>query len=144
MNHLNHRDTVAQRDTVYQPLTPREVWLSQQVINIAFSIHKKLGPGLLESIYEKCFCHELSVRNIPFIKQKYVDIVYDKIVIDDGLRIDILVDDLLIIELKAQDQPHPVWDAQLISYLKLTKKRLGYIINFHVPLIKSGIKRMII
>ena len=114
------------------------------MINIAITIHKALGPGLLESVYEKCFCYELGKRNIPFTKQKTVPILYDSLTIDEGLRIDILVDDLIIIELKAQENYHPVWEAQLLSYLKLTNKRVGYILNFHVPLMKDGIKRMIL
>ncbi|HET6766351.1 MAG TPA: GxxExxY protein, partial [Chitinophagaceae bacterium] len=111
---------------------------------IAITIHRFLGPGLLESVYEKCFCYELVKRNIPFIKQKCAELVYDNMIIDEGLRIDILVDDLIVIELKAQEEYHPVWEAQLLSYLKLTNRRLGYILNFHVPLMKDGLKRMIL
>jgi len=128
----------------FKPLTEREVWLTTQIMDICFSIHKTLGPGLLESVYEKCFCYELEKRKIPFIKQKAVQIIYDNLIIDEGLRIDILIEDLIIIELKAQENHHPVWEAQLLSYLKLTSKRLGYILNFHVPLMKNGIKRMIL
>jgi GxxExxY protein len=117
--------------------------IATEIVDIAFNIHKKLGPGLLESIYEKCFCYELAERNIPFVKQQCVKIIYDNLVIDDGLRIDILVDDLIIIELKAQETSHPVWEAQLLSYLKLTGKELGFLINFHVKLMKNGIKRMV-
>ena len=128
----------------HKPLTEREQWLASQVVDIAIAIHRFLGPGLLESIYEKCFCYELLKRNIPFVKQKCAELVYDNLIIDDGLRIDILVDDLIVIELKAQEIYHPVWEAQLLSYLKLTHKRLGYILNFHVPLMKDGLKRMIL
>ena len=128
----------------YKPLSEREVWLTQQIVNIAFSIHKALGPGLLESVYEKCFCYELTKRNISYLRQQCVPIIYDDLVIDDGLRLDIIVDDLIIVELKAQENYHPVWEAQLLSYLKLTHKRLGYILNFHVPLMKDGLKRMIL
>ncbi|HRO46887.1 GxxExxY protein [Agriterribacter sp.] len=128
----------------HKPLTERERQLASQVVNIAFTIHKAIGPGLLESVYEKCFCYELKKRKIPYLKQQYIDIVYDGLVISEGLRIDILADDLIIIELKAQENYHPVWDAQLLSYLKLTGKRLGYIFNFHVPLMKDGMKRMIL
>ncbi len=135
---------MTQSNTEFLPITEREQWLANQIINIAILIHKALGPGLLESVYEKCFCYELTKRNIPFVKQKCVEIVYDNLIIDEGLRIDILVDDLIIIELKAQENFHPVWEAQLLSYLKLTNKRLGYILNFHVPLMKNGIKRMIL
>ena len=127
----------------HEPLSDREKWLAQQIVNIAYTIHKQLGPGLLESVYEKCFCYELSKRGIAFQRQCASPIKYDDLIIDEGLRIDILVDNLIIIELKAQENYHLVWEAQLLSYLKLTGKRLGYLINFHVPLMKDGIKRRI-
>lgn len=137
---------MAQSNTekIHKPLTERERWLTTQVMDIAISIHKFLGPGLLESVYEKCFCYELEKRNIPYAKQKKIELIYDSLIIDEGLRIDILIDGLIIVELKAQDLYHPVWEAQVLSYLKLTSKRLGYILNFHVPLMKDGIKRMIL
>lgn len=137
---------MSQRSTEknFVPLSEREIWLSQQIVDISIKIHKALGPGLLESVYEKCFCYELGKRNIPYKRQQAVEIIYDNLIIDEGLRIDILVDDLVITELKAQELSHPVWEAQLLSYLKLTSKRLGYILNFHVPLMKDGIKRMIL
>lgn len=128
----------------FKPLTEREIWLTSQVMEISFKLHKTLGPGLLESVYEKCFCYELEKRRIPFLRQKAVPIIYEDYIVDEGLRIDILVDDLIIIELKAQENYHPVWEAQLLSYMKLANKRLGYILNFHVPLMKDGIKRMIL
>ncbi|MFN2439401.1 MAG: GxxExxY protein [Chitinophagaceae bacterium] len=118
--------------------------IGKQVVDIAFHLHKALGPGLLESVYEKCFCYELTKRGIQFITQKKVAIIYDNITFEEGLRLDLLVEDLVIIELKAQENYHPVWEAQLLSYLKLTNKHLGYIINFTVPLIKDGIKRMVL
>jgi GxxExxY protein len=129
---------------VHNPLSDKEKQLAAQIINIAITIHKALGPGLLESVYEKCFCYELQKRKIPYLKQKCVDIFYDDLVIGDGLRIDIMVNDCIVIELKAQENHHPVWEAQLLSYLKLTNKRLGYVLNFHVPLMKDGIRRMIL
>ena len=125
-------------------INERREFLGKQVVDIAYQIHKTLGPGLLEKVYEACFCYELTKRNIPFVTQQRVSIVYDNIVFEDGLRLDILVDDLIIIELKAQENYHPVWEAQLLSYLRLSNKRLGYIINFTVPLIKEGIKRMVL
>ena len=136
--------TQSNTEKTFKPLTEREIWLTNQIMDISFNLHKALGPGLLESVYEKCFCYELEKRKIPFIKQKAVQIIYDNLIIDEGLRIDILIEDLIIIELKAQENHHPVWEAQLLSYLKLTSKRLGYILNFHVPLMKNGIKRMIL
>jgi GxxExxY protein len=140
---MNHEGTKAQSNTKEEPVTARENWIAQQVVNIAFDIHNKLGPGLLESVYEKCFCSALELRGINYQRQKMVELVYNNVVIDDGLRIDILVEDLVIIELKAQENYHPIWEAQLLSYLKLTNKKLGLLINFHVPLIKNGIKRMV-
>lgn len=118
--------------------------VGKEIVDIAYQLHTALGPGLLESVYEKCFCHELDSRNISYTKQQCVEIIYNDLVIADGLRIDIMVEDLIIIELKAREESHPVWQAQLLSYLKLTNKRLGYILNFHVPLMKNGIKRMIL
>ncbi len=119
-------------------------WLGKQVVDIAYQLHKTLGPGLLEKVYETCFCYELTKRSMPFVTQKKVAIVYDNLEFEEALRLDILVADLVIIELKAQENYHPVWEAQLLSYLRLSNKNLGYIINFTVPLIKDGIKRMVL
>lgn len=128
----------------FKALSERENLLGREVINIAFKLHKALGPGLLESVYEKCFCYELQQKAIPFLRQQQVPIHYEDLRIEDGLRLDLLVDNLLIIELKAQENFHPVWEAQLLSYLKLTGKRIGYVINFHVPLMKDGFKRLVL
>ncbi len=103
-----------------------------------------LGPGLLEKVYETCFCHELVRRGCSVKRQLDIPIVYQGLTFEEGLRLDVLVDDLVICELKAVDEVNPVWQAQLLSHLKLTKKRLGYLINFNGPLIKQGIKRMIL
>ncbi len=119
-------------------------YLGKEIVDIAYHLHVALGPGLLESVYEKCFCYELSKREIPFTAQKKLPILYDGIEFENALRLDILVDNLVIIELKAQENVHPVWMAQLLSYLKLTDKKLGYVINFTVPLIKDGIKRIVV
>ena len=128
---------------MYAKLSEREEYLAKQIVDIAFKIHKELGPGLLESVYAKCFYYELFNRNIHYKKQDDVPIIYQSLIIDEGLRLDLLVEDLIIIEFKAQENYHPVWEAQLLSYLKLTGKRLGFLINFHVPLMKDGIKRLI-
>ncbi len=129
---------------MYQKLSDREEWLATQIVDIAIKIHIQLGPGLLESVYAKCFHYELLKRNISFEKEKSVPIFYNEINIDDGLKLDCIIEQLVIIEFKAQENYHPVWEAQLISYLKLSRKRLGFLINFHVPLMKDGIKRIII
>ena len=129
---------------MYLKLSEREEHIAKQIVDIAINIHKELGPGLLESVYAKCFYFELTNRNIPYIKQQEVPIIYQTLHIDDGLRLDLLIDDLVIVEFKAQENYHPVWEAQLLSYLKLIKKRLGSLINSHVPLLKDGIKRIIL
>ncbi|MCY7423112.1 MAG: GxxExxY protein [Chitinophagaceae bacterium] len=129
---------------MHTPLSVRENELGYQMVDIAFAIHRFLGPGLLESVYEKCFCYELHKRQIPFIRQKPVPIQYETLLVEEGLRLDLLIDYLIIIELKAQENYHPVWEAQLLSYLKLTGKRIGYLINFHVPLMKDGYKRLVL
>lgn len=129
---------------MYNKLSEKEEYLATQIVDIAIKIHKGLGPGLLESVYEKCFVYGLQERGISFQRQKEVPIIYKTLHIEDGLRLDLLVDDLVIIELKAQENYHPVWEAQLLSYLKLTSRRLGILINFHVPLMKNGIKRLIL
>ena len=121
---------------MYAKLSEQEEYLAKQIVDIAFKIHKTLGPGLLESVYLKCFCYELFIRNINYQQQQQVPIIYESITIDEGLRLDLLIEDLNIIELKAQENYHPVWEAQILSYLKLTDKRLRFLINFHVPLIK--------
>ena len=128
---------------MYNKLSEREEYLASEIVDIAIKIHKALGPGLLESIYEKCFVYELVARGVNYKRQKEVPIIYESLKVD-GLRLDLLVGDLVIIELKAQENYHPVWEAQLLSYLKLTNKRLGILINFHVPLMKNGIKRLIL
>lgn len=106
-------------------MTEREQSLGSEIVDIAVCIHKALGSGLLENIYEKCFCHELTKRGIEFQRQKVVQLKYDKLIIDEGLRIDVFVDGLIVVELKAQEYYHPVWDAQILSYLRLSDKRWG-------------------
>ena len=122
----------------------KENWLAGQIVDMAICIHKAVGPGLLESVYEKCFCYEIAKRNIYFEKQKRVQFMYNELVINEGLRIDILIDKQVVVEIKAQEYYHPVWGAQVLSYLKLSNNRLGFILNFNVPLMKESIKRMVI
>ncbi|MBC7935075.1 MAG: GxxExxY protein [Rhizobacter sp.] len=125
-------------------ITIHDEKIGKQIVDIAYSIHKALGAGLLEKIYEACFCYELTKRQIPFLTQQKVPIVYDNLKFEEALRLDILVNNTIIIELKAQENYHPVWEAQLLSYLRLSGLHLGYLINFNVPLIKGGIKRMVL
>ena len=128
----------------FKALSEQEESIAQKIIDAAYTVHKKLGPGLLEKVYEVCFCHELSKRGLTYKRQVDIQIVYDGMVFDEWLRLDVLVEDLVICELKAVDDMNPVWEAEILSHLKLTGKRLGFLINFNVPLIKDGIKRIII
>jgi GxxExxY protein len=128
----------------FKPVSEKEDKVAKQIVDAAYAVHKNLGPGLLENIYEVCFCHELSKHGIKYQRQVAIPLIYDGIKFDEGLRLDVLVEDLVICELKAVDVILPVYRAQLISYLKLTNRRLGFLINFHVPLIKDGIQRLIL
>ncbi len=114
------------------------------IVDSAYSVHKKLGPGLLEKIYEACFCHELTKRELSYQRQVNIPIVYDGITFEEGLRLDVLVENLIVCELKPVDEMNPVWEAQVLSHLKLTAKRLGLLINFNEKYIKDGIKRIIL
>lgn len=128
----------------YQPIPDSLDRIARQIVDAAFTVHTQLGPGLLEKVYEKCMKYELKKRNLYVESQVPVPIIYDGIDIDEELRIDLLVEREVIVELKAAEVMHPVYDAQLLSYLKLTNKRLGLLINFNVELIKNGMKRKVI
>ena len=128
----------------YAPISDKEERIAKAVVDAAYTVHSILGPGLLENVYEVCFCHELAKRGLAYRRQVAVPIVYDGITFDEGLRLDVLVEEMVICELKAVEVMHPVFMAQLLTQLKLTGKRLGFLINFNVPLIKQGIKRVIL
>ena len=98
----------------------------------------------MERVYETCFCHELKKRGLNYQRQVDIPIVYDGLTFDEGLRLDVLVEESIICELKAVDLVNPVWEAQILSHLKLTELRLGYLINFNVPLMKKGIRRFVV
>jgi GxxExxY protein len=116
--------------------------IAAQIVDAAFRIHKELGPGLLESAYEICMEYELNKRGLHVQRQLIQPVEYDGLRIDAGYRIDLLVNDAVIIELKAVAELSPIHQAQLTTYLKLSKKSLGFLINFNVPLIKNGIRRI--
>lgn len=116
--------------------------IASEIVDAAFKIHSKLGPGLLESAYEACMAHELTKRGFLVERQKPQPVLYDGLEIEVGYRLDILVEDTIIIELKAVEQLAPIHQAQLMTYLKLSGKTLGFLINFNVPLIKQGIRRI--
>jgi GxxExxY protein len=133
--------TQSEIDMKEQDRREREEFLAKEIVDCAFKVHKQLGPGLLEKVYEVCFCHELAKKGISFQRQIDIPIVYDGLIFEEGLRLDVLVEDIIICELKAKDELNPVWKAQNISHLKLTNRTLGFLINFNVPLIKDGIHR---
>jgi GxxExxY protein len=141
---LNHEDTKTQRKEPFVPVSPDLERLAREVVDGAFRVHMALGPGLLESVYEVCLSHELSRRRIDFKTQISFPIIYGEVRLDAGLRIDMLVENQLIVEIKAVDQLQPLFEAQLLTYLKLTHKRLGLLINFNVPKIKDGIRRIVL
>jgi GxxExxY protein len=117
--------------------------LTGEVIGAAIEVHKVLGPGLLESAYEECLCRELELRKIPHERQKDLPVEYKGVKLDCGYRLDILVQNTLIVELKACESLQPIHEAQLLTYLKLTGIKLGLLINFNVPLLKQGIRRLV-
>ena len=117
--------------------------IGKQIIDAAYCVHKTLGPGLLESAYEACLVMELIIRGFKVERQKALPVFYKGKKLDVGYRLDLLVENEIIIELKAVEKLLPIHEAQLISYLKLSDKRLGYLINFNVTLIKNGIKRKV-
>ena len=135
---MNHRDTETQRNAFPVELNQ----LSGQIVDAAYAVHSALGPGLLESVYEICLVHELSKRGLKADRQVALPVQYDGVRLDAGLRLDLLVDGRLVVELKAVESLLPVHKAQLLTYLKLSGHRLGLIINFNVPLIKNGIVRV--
>ncbi len=118
--------------------------LSKKIIGAAIEVHKQLGPGLLESAYEECLAHEFMLRQIPFKRQKPLPIVYKGVNLDCGYRLDFLVDNLVIVELKSVDKLHPVHKAQVITYLQLESLKLGLLLNFNVALMKHGIQRIVL
>jgi GxxExxY protein len=118
------------------------ITLSAVIVDSALIVHKTLGPGLLEKIYEQCLMHELTLRGHKIESQVLLPIDYKGLKIDEALRIDILVENLVVLEIKAVETILPIHEAQLLTYLKLSNHRLGLLINFNSPLIKDGIKRI--
>ena len=117
--------------------------IAKNIVHCAYKVHKELGPGLLEKVYKICLVHELEKCRYNVKRQVEIPIVYDGMTFKEGLRLDIIVEDEIIIEVKAVELVNAVWEAQIISQLKITNKKLGFLINFTVPLIKNGIRRFI-
>jgi len=118
--------------------------VTDNIIGAAIEVHRTLGAGLLESIYEECLCYELDSRGVSYSKQHAVPIVYKGFELDAGYRLDLLVDDAVVVELKTVDKLLPIHDAQLLSYMKLVESQVGLLINFNVPYLRQGIKRKVL
>ena len=130
--------------TQHEPVPENVERAATQVVDAAFTVHFTLGPGLLENVYEICLFHELTKRDLKVKRQVVLPVVYDDIRLDAGLRLDLLVEDTLIVEIKAVADLLPVYQAQLLTYLKLTALRLGLLINFNTVRIRDGIKRLVL
>ena len=131
---MKDRDTNAERSRLNE--------LSGKVIGACIEIHRELGPGLLESAYEECLAYELSKAGLRFERQRALSVRYKEVQLECGYRLDFVVEDSLIVELKAVTELHPIHEAQLLTYLKLDRKALGLLINFNVPTLKEGVKRV--
>ena len=131
---MNHKDTKNSK---------RSDELSNRIIGAAIEVHRILGPGLLESTYEQCLCHELTLKDISFERQIPLPVTYKGIYLDCGYRLDILVEKLVIVELKTVEHIEPIHEAQLLTYLKLSDLWLGLLVNFNVPVLKDGIRRLV-
>jgi GxxExxY protein len=118
--------------------------ITEKIIGCAIEVHKNLGPGLLESAYEECLVFELKKAGLTFERQKSVPVIYKDIKLDCGYRIDVLVEDIVVVELKTVDAFNPVHEAQILTYMKFAHKKIGLLINFNVTLLKQGIKRYMI
>ncbi len=126
----------------YEPIPSDVEETAKEIVDAAMAVHMALGPGLLESVYEVCLCHELAQRGIAFESQVPLPISYKGVKLEAGLRLDLLVNQKVIVELKAVENTQPVHEAQLLTYLKLTGLRLGLLLNFNSALLRDGIKRM--
>ncbi len=122
----------------------REEALTKDIIGVAIEVHRELGPGLLESAYEECLCHELSNQQISFRRQVGLPIKFKKVLLDCGYRLDLLVEEKVILELECVEEINDLHKAQLLTYLKLSKLQVGLLLNFNVPIMKEGIVRMVL
>ena len=118
--------------------------LTEKIIGAAIEVHRALGPGLLESIYQTCLAHEMSLRGLRFEKEKPLPVEYKAIKLESGYRLDFVVEDKIVVELKAVDSIHDVHKAQLLTYLKLTGCKVGLLLNFNSAVLKDGIERLIL
>ncbi len=134
---IPHSGLATGRKLIYEKLT-------EQIIGAAMEVHKGLGPGLLESAYEECLCHELNLRKLTFQRQVPVPVLYKGVNLNCGYQLDLLVENAVILELKCVERVLPIHEAQLLTYLRLLKKAVGFIINFNVPVLRQGIVRKVL
>jgi GxxExxY protein len=128
----------------FDPIPEAVDRIASAVVDAAFAVHTALGPGLLESVYEACLCRELAAREIKYRTEVILPIEYKGLRLESGLRLDLLVADSVIVELKAVEKMLPIFEAQLLTYLRLARLRLGLLINFNTPLLKTGIRRIVL
>ncbi len=131
------------KDRIFATERERLNYLSSEILDACITVHKEMGPGLLESVYELCLMKEFELRKIPAKNQVLLPLYYKGNTLNKELRIDILVDEQIIMENKSCEKMIPVYQAQIISYLNLTKKKLGFLVNFNVPVLKEGFKRFV-
>jgi GxxExxY protein len=118
--------------------------LTEQIIGAAIEVHRALGPGLLKAVYEECLCHEFKIRNLTFERQLLVPVIYKGVTLDCGYRLDLVVADSVILELKSIERVLPIHEAQLLPYMRLLSKSVGFIINFNVPVLRNGMIRKVL
>ncbi|MBZ5531166.1 MAG: GxxExxY protein [Acidobacteriia bacterium] len=118
--------------------------LTRQIIGAAIEVHKAIGPGLLESVYEECLCHELGLRGLRFERQVEVPVIYKGVKLESGHRLDLVVEGTVILEIKSVDRHHPIFEAQLLTYMRLLQKPVGLVLNFNVPILRTGIVRRVL
>lgn len=123
--------------------SPEVERVATAIVDACYTVHKRFGPGLLESVYKACVAAELRRKGFTVLREVKVPIIYEGVELEEAFRIDLLVNDLVIVEAKAVEKMIPIYDAQLLTHLKLTNKRLGFLVNFNVLLLKDGIKRVI-
>jgi len=134
---IHHGDAKTRSKLIHEELT-------KKIIGAAIEVHRALGPGLMESVYEECLCHELHLRGLKFQRQLSIPITYKGVKLDCGYQLDLLVEDTVILELKCAERIIPVHEAQLLTYMKLLNKPVGFVINFNVPVLKQGIVRRVL
>jgi GxxExxY protein len=131
---MHHRDTEATEDPVNE--------VTEKIIGAAIEVHKALGPGLLESAYEECFAHELALQRVAFKRQQGLAVTYKSVRLDCGYRLDFIVEGRVIVEIKAVERILPIHEAQLLTYLRLSRVKWGLLLNFHATALRHGIRRM--